>query len=118
MSEWDGATYRQVSRLQDWLAERALAGIEFPAARRVLDIGCGDGRVTARIAARLPDSTVVGIDRSAGMLAAAQTAQRPQGTAGSSATRCPARGPEAITPANSCPSTSGRSSAASPIARM
>lgn len=76
MNEWDGATYQQVSSLQDWLAERALAGLAFPPACRVLDIGCGDGRVTSRIAARLPGGTVVGIDRSAGMLSVAPTAER------------------------------------------
>jgi trans-aconitate 2-methyltransferase len=76
MSEWDGVTYRQVSSLQDWLAERGLAGFDITAARRVLDIGCGDGRVTARIAARLPGSTVVGIDPSAGMLSVAQSAEQ------------------------------------------
>src|SRR5581483_5522255 len=38
-----------------------------------------------------------------------------QGTEGSSTTRSPVRGPEAITPANSWPSTSGRSSTASPM---
>ena len=42
-------------------------------------------------------------------------AQRPHGTAGSTATRSPARGPAATTPANSWPRTSGRSSTASPM---
>lgn len=38
---------------------------------RVLDIGCGDGKVTAEIAARLPQGTVLGIDKSAEMIALA-----------------------------------------------
>src|SRR5262249_44621041 len=41
--------------------------------------------------------------------------QVPQATAGSMATRVPRRGPDSITPAASCPSTSGREIEASPI---
>jgi trans-aconitate 2-methyltransferase len=39
----------------------------------VLDIGCGDGKVTAEIAARLPKGFVVGIDSSGAMVARAQS---------------------------------------------
>jgi trans-aconitate methyltransferase len=38
---------------------------------RVLDIGCGDGKVTAEIAARLPRGSVLGIDKSVEMIALA-----------------------------------------------
>ena len=38
---------------------------------RVLDLGCGDGRLTARLAACVPAGRVLGIDASAGMLEAA-----------------------------------------------
>src|SRR5262245_31103257 len=37
----------------------------------VLDIGCGDGKVTAEIASRLPGGRVLGIDKSAEMIALA-----------------------------------------------
>src|SRR5438094_9900194 len=37
---------------------------------RILDVGCGDGTLTAQIAAR--GATVVGVDASADMVAAAQ----------------------------------------------
>lgn len=36
--------------------------------QRVLDVGCGNGKITAEIAARLPQSTVMGIDISTGMI--------------------------------------------------
>jgi len=35
---------------------------------RVLDIGCGDGKVTAEIARRVPDGVVVGVDSSGEMV--------------------------------------------------
>ncbi len=40
---------------------------------RVLDIGCGDGRVTEKIALRVPDGQVWGIDASISMIASAKT---------------------------------------------
>jgi trans-aconitate 2-methyltransferase len=70
-TDWDGAEYRQVSGMQQWLAERALAGVELDGVRSVLDIGCGDGRITTTLAARIPGARVVGIDPSPGMIAAA-----------------------------------------------
>ena len=39
---------------------------------RVLDIGCGDGRVTQKIALRVPNGAVLGIDASNGMISAAK----------------------------------------------
>ncbi|HEY1215672.1 MAG TPA: methyltransferase domain-containing protein, partial [Bryobacteraceae bacterium] len=35
---------------------------------RVLDVGCGDGKITAEIAARLPQGSIVGIDPSRSMI--------------------------------------------------
>ncbi|RZU30829.1 class I SAM-dependent methyltransferase [Blastococcus saxobsidens] len=40
--------------------------------RRALDAGCGSGRVTEQLLDKFPDLTVVGVDRSAAMLSAAQ----------------------------------------------
>jgi trans-aconitate 2-methyltransferase len=71
MSNWDGVEYRRVNTLQQWLADRALAGLDLEGVRSLLDIGCGDGRVTAAIAQRIPGADVVGIDPSPGMLSAA-----------------------------------------------
>jgi trans-aconitate methyltransferase len=48
------------------IAELGLQGTE-----RVLDLGCGDGALTARIAALVPRGQVTGIDASRGMIAAA-----------------------------------------------
>ncbi|HEX4431217.1 MAG TPA: class I SAM-dependent methyltransferase [Frankiaceae bacterium] len=70
-TDWDGLEYRQVSGMQQWLAERALAGVGLDGVRSVLDIGCGDGRITTTLAARIPGARVVGVDPSPGMIAAA-----------------------------------------------
>jgi trans-aconitate 2-methyltransferase len=76
LPDWDGAEYRRVNRLQQWLADRALAGLQLAGAPSVLGIGCGDGRITAEIAARAPDAMVIGIDPSPRMISVAPAAGR------------------------------------------
>lgn len=71
MTDWNAATYHRVSEPQfGWgrvvLDRLALAGDE-----HVVDVGCGTGRLTREIVARLPRGRVVGVDRSATMLAQA-----------------------------------------------
>ena len=72
MADWDGQAYRQVSDLQQWLAREALAGLSFTGRERVLDVGCGDGRITAAIARQLSAGSVLGIDPSPRMVEAAR----------------------------------------------
>ena len=67
-SDWDGRRYEQVSGLQQWVADQALDTLALGGDERVLDIGCGDGRVTAAIAARVPRGSVLGVDPSPRML--------------------------------------------------
>jgi trans-aconitate 2-methyltransferase len=64
MTDWDGTEYRRVSDLQQWLADRALDGLDLDRVRSLLDVGCGDGRITAEIARRIPEADVVGLDPS------------------------------------------------------
>ena len=69
---WDGRDYERHSAQQrswggDLIAELALRGDE-----RVLDLGCGDGTLTARLAGLVPNGSVLGIDAAPEMLAAAQ----------------------------------------------
>ena len=71
MSDWDGSEYRKVSDLQQWLADRALDGLNLDGVRSLLDIGCGDGRITAEIARRIAAATVVGLDPSPRMISIA-----------------------------------------------
>lgn len=68
MTEWDATGYARRSGLQGAMAEEVLALLELAGSERVLDIGCGDGRITAEIAARVPHGSVVGVDRSHDMV--------------------------------------------------
>src|SRR6478672_2165468 len=72
MADWDGALYEQVNALQRWVADRSLADVFFDGAEQVLDIGCGDGAITARLAERLTTGEIQGIDVSPRMIRAAQ----------------------------------------------
>ena len=72
MADWDGARYEEVSELQRTMAAEALSLLELDGAEHVLDVGCGDGYVTAQIADRLPRGSVLGIDPSPRMIGAAQ----------------------------------------------
>jgi trans-aconitate 2-methyltransferase len=69
MTEWDAAEYLRVSGLQERMAKEVLALLELKDTERVLDIGCGDGRITAEIAVRIPHGSVVGVDSSEDMIA-------------------------------------------------
>lgn len=69
MTEWDAAQYARLSALQLAMAAEALALLELNGDERVLDVGCGNGKVTAEISARVPKGSVVGIDPSAEMIA-------------------------------------------------
>jgi trans-aconitate 2-methyltransferase len=68
MTEWDAANYVRRSGLQEAMAAEVLAQLYLAGSERVLDIGCGDGRITAGIASRLPQGSVVGVDASREMI--------------------------------------------------
>jgi trans-aconitate 2-methyltransferase len=76
MADWDGTAYRRVNTLQQWLADRALDGLDLTGVRSLLDVGCGDGRITAQLAALIPDADVVAIDPSPRMIAIAPSGGR------------------------------------------
>ena len=68
MTEWNAREYYQRSALQKWLAAKSLSGLDLGGSERVLDIGCGDGKITAEIAELLPSGSVVGVDPSHAMI--------------------------------------------------
>jgi trans-aconitate 2-methyltransferase len=68
MTEWDAADYERISGLQVAMADKVLAVLDLSGASRVLDVGCGNGKITAEIAARRPEATVVGVDPSHEMI--------------------------------------------------
>jgi len=62
------AIYHQNSNLQWTWANDTLEGYQFRGDERVLDVGSGDGVVTARVATFVPQGSVVGVDISAKMV--------------------------------------------------
>lgn len=66
---WDAADYSRHSSLQEAMAAQVLELLRLTGNERVLDIGCGDGRLTAQIADRLPQGCAMGVDASPDMVA-------------------------------------------------
>jgi trans-aconitate 2-methyltransferase len=66
--DWDGSRYAELNALQRWVAERSLAAVPLRGDERLLDVGCGDGLITAELADRLPHGRAVGIDPSPRMI--------------------------------------------------
>jgi trans-aconitate 2-methyltransferase len=68
MTEWCASDYSRQSSLQQAMAEEQLRLLTLQGSEHVLDIGCGDGKITAEIAARVPRGSVLGVDPSADMI--------------------------------------------------
>src|SRR5664280_80417 len=75
--EFDGQKYAQASTHQKEWGHVLIDELQLQGRESVLDLGCGDGALTARIAELLPLGSVVGIDASRGMIDAAITHLRP-----------------------------------------
>lgn len=69
--EFDGRRYEKASDHQKEWGTKLIAELDLQRTERVLDLGCGDGTLTAQIAELLPHGEVVGIDASQGMIDAA-----------------------------------------------
>jgi trans-aconitate 2-methyltransferase len=72
MTEWNASGYERVSALQAAMAEEVLSLLELRETETVLDIGCGQGRITREIASRAPGGRVLGVDASEKMIAFAR----------------------------------------------
>ncbi len=72
MSDWDAARYHRVSDPQRSWGLRVLERLAPMPEERILDIGCGTGRLTAEVMSRVPAARLTAIDRSASMLAEAK----------------------------------------------
>lgn len=72
MAEWNASGYQSVASLQAAIATEQLSRLRLGEGDRVLDIGCGDGKITAAIAARVPQGWVLGVDPSQNMITFAQ----------------------------------------------
>jgi trans-aconitate 2-methyltransferase len=69
---WNAEDYQQNSAAQQQWACELIAKLALSGSEYVLDLGCGDGKVTAEIADWVPHGTVIGIDNSSSMIALAR----------------------------------------------
>jgi trans-aconitate methyltransferase len=68
MNQWNPNDYHRHSSQQEKWAKELLATLALKGYERILDIGCGDGKITAEIARHVPQGLVVGLDASAEMV--------------------------------------------------
>ena len=70
--DWDARTYDRVAQPMTRWGTSMLERLPLEGTERVLDAGCGTGRVTEQLAERLPDGAVVALDGSPAMVEAAR----------------------------------------------
>ena len=71
-AEWNAAAYAANSAVQQAWARELIAKLILRGDEHLLDLGCGDGKVTAEIARAVPRGSVMGADASRPMIAFAQ----------------------------------------------
>ncbi len=72
VDHWDGESYASTAQLQGtWADKFFFQNYQFNGSEHVLDIGSGDGKLTARIAKAAPEGLTIGIDNSESMIAKA-----------------------------------------------
>ncbi|MEA2025413.1 MAG: methyltransferase domain-containing protein [Chloroflexota bacterium] len=69
---WKGDDYDRISGPHADMGTPALDRLVLDGDERVLDVGCGSGRVTERLLERLPSGSAIALDGSASMLEEAQ----------------------------------------------
>lgn len=74
---WNAKDYERNSQAQQKWARELIANLYLKGVEDILDLGCGDGKVTAEIAQLVVDGSVVGIDNSTQMIGLAK-ARYPQ----------------------------------------
>jgi trans-aconitate 2-methyltransferase len=71
-ARWNAADYAANSAVQQAWARELIAKLDLRGDEHILDVGCGDGKVTAEMARAVPRGSVTGIDASAEMIAFAK----------------------------------------------
>jgi trans-aconitate 2-methyltransferase len=75
---WNAEEYLEASSEQQKWAAELIEKLRLKGDENLLDIGCGDGRVTAEIARRLPDGGAIGVDASENMIVFARRRYGPE----------------------------------------
>jgi trans-aconitate 2-methyltransferase len=65
---WNAENYHEHSSAQEEAAKELLENIELKGHEQILDVGCGDGKITACLAKHVPKGSVLGIDVSKEMV--------------------------------------------------
>src|SRR5579862_2492080 len=65
---WSAADYASNSSIQQTWARELIAQLNLRGNERILDAGCGDGKVTAELARAVPHGLVLGVDASPQMI--------------------------------------------------
>ncbi len=76
--EWDSSAYHRISEPQFSWGKKVLDRVALQGRERVLDAGCGTGKLTAELLAALPEGRVVGLDLSRNMLRGARENLQPR----------------------------------------
>lgn len=77
--DWDGVQYDRIADPMTRWGETVLDRLRLAGGETVLDAGCGSGRVTEQLAARLPRGRVIALDGSPSMIEAARARLAPFG---------------------------------------
>lgn len=72
ITKWNAADYAANSGVQQTWARELIAKLNLRGDEHVLDVGCGDGKVTAELARAVPHGAVTGTDASPEMIAFAR----------------------------------------------
>ncbi len=74
--DFDADRYRETSQHQQEWGERLLGELDLKGNERIVDLGCGDGRLTTQLADLVPDGYVLGVDASERMISLARQYER------------------------------------------
>jgi len=65
---WNAKDYKNHSQAQQYWAKELIKKLDLKGNEVILDLGCGDGKVTAEIAGNVPSGFVIGVDNSPSMI--------------------------------------------------
>ncbi len=70
--EFDGKKYETASVFQKEWGNKLISELDLKGNEDILDLGCGNGLLTATLARLVPDGSVIGVDASVGMIETAK----------------------------------------------
>lgn len=74
--DFNGEAYKRASSHQQEWGEKLIAELDLNGNEAILDLGCGDGITTEKLAHCVPEGRVVGIDASHGMIESAKQREK------------------------------------------